>query len=66
MSLVCVNGHAMDEGYYHCPSCGAYRPPRCVREGMSHAEQMEAIAAALENDLTTRLKRSFEMPRRDA
>jgi hypothetical protein len=23
---VCPNGHAMDEGLFHCPACGAYRP----------------------------------------
>lgn len=24
--LTCPNGHAMDEGLFHCPACGAYRP----------------------------------------
>lgn len=24
--LTCPNGHAMDEGYFNCPACGAYRP----------------------------------------
>jgi hypothetical protein len=23
---VCPNGHAMDDGYFNCPACGAYRP----------------------------------------
>lgn len=23
---VCPNGHAMDEGYFYCPCCGAFRP----------------------------------------
>jgi hypothetical protein len=23
---VCPNGHAMDEGLFNCPACGAYRP----------------------------------------
>lgn len=23
---VCPNGHAMDDGLFHCPACGAYRP----------------------------------------
>lgn len=48
MSLVCVNGHAMDDGLLECPCCGAYRPSGCLpREGMTHTEQMAAIAAAL-------------------
>lgn len=25
-ALTCPNGHAMDEGYFECPCCGAYRP----------------------------------------
>lgn len=24
--LTCPNGHAMDDGLFHCPACGAYRP----------------------------------------
>jgi hypothetical protein len=24
--LTCPNGHAMDEGLFYCPACGAYRP----------------------------------------
>lgn len=23
---VCPNGHAMDDGLFECPACGAYRP----------------------------------------
>jgi hypothetical protein len=23
---VCPNGHAIDDGYHLCPTCGAYRP----------------------------------------
>lgn len=23
---ICPNGHAMDEGLFYCPACGAYRP----------------------------------------
>lgn len=23
---VCPNGHAMDDGLFNCPACGAYRP----------------------------------------
>jgi hypothetical protein len=25
-AAVCPNGHAMDEGLFNCPACGAYRP----------------------------------------
>lgn len=45
--LVCVNGHAMDEGLFECPCCGAYRPPRCLTPGMTSAQQMVAIRKAL-------------------
>lgn len=23
---MCPNGHAMDDGLFNCPACGAYRP----------------------------------------
>lgn len=29
-ALVCPNGHAMDEGLFECPCCGAYRPSRAA------------------------------------
>jgi hypothetical protein len=28
---VCPNGHAMDEGLFDCPACGAYRPSANAR-----------------------------------
>jgi hypothetical protein len=49
--LVCVNGHAMDEGYVECPCCGAYRPPRCLTRGMTSARQQAAIREATADDL---------------
>jgi hypothetical protein len=37
----------MDDGYLECPCCGAYRPSGCLREGMTHTQQMAAIRRAL-------------------
>jgi hypothetical protein len=35
--LTCPNGHAMDDGLFECPACGAYRPsasdPRAIIRG---------------------------------
>jgi hypothetical protein len=50
--LVCPNGHCMDEGYLHCPCCGAYRPPRCLTLGMTMVEQMEAQRFATDTGMT--------------
>lgn len=37
---VCPNGHAMDEGYFNCPCCGAFRPSAAQRETDAAAVKM--------------------------
>jgi hypothetical protein len=45
--LVCPNGHAMDDGYLHCPCCGAYRAPGSIPEGATIPEQMDVLSKSL-------------------
>lgn len=61
--LVCQNGHAIDDGYFECPCCGAYRPPGCVTPGMTSAQQMAAIRAACRLDAeAVQMMRDLGMP----
>lgn len=52
--LVCVNGHAMDDGLFECPCCSAYRPSGCITPGMTVTQQQNAIRRALDAEIDAR------------